>query len=124
MLHLRFFLTTALVFTSVPAWAADKEAWPSANFIARNKMLCPRMDLSDLTDGSFSTEAFQALAWLSPRSASIVDTQIKAECADELGGFYCESAVIVRNLDKARLTDRFVAHLCRKYRACPEPAAC
>lgn len=121
---IRTLLIAVLVFASGPAGSADKAPWPSANFIARNKALCPRIELSGLTDGTFSTEAFQAMAWLSPKSANAVDRQIKAECKDEMGGFYCESSVIVRNLDKARLTDRFIAHLCRKYHDCSEPAAC
>lgn len=120
----RVLLATIFLFGSAPSWSTDNSSWPTANFVAANKKLCPRIELSGLTDGSFSTESFHAMNWLSPQSRRNVDAQIKAECASEIMGFYCESFVIVRNLDHSRLTDRFVRYLCRRYRKCPEPAAC
>jgi NADH:ubiquinone oxidoreductase subunit B-like Fe-S oxidoreductase len=119
-----YVLLTAIFLAPTPSWATDNSPWPTANFIAANKRLCPRIDLSALTDASFSTEAFHASNWLSPRSQRDVDMQIKAECASEIGGFYCESFIIVRNLDQSHLTHRFVRHLCRRYTKCSEPAAC
>jgi hypothetical protein len=117
-------LTVALFFVSEPSWATENSSWLTDNFVAANKRLCPRIDLSGLTDGTFSMEASHASRWLSPKSQQNVDSQTKAECASEIGGFYCESLVIVRNLDQSHLTDRFVRHLCRRYAKCAEPAAC
>jgi hypothetical protein len=104
--------------------AAASPAWPSAKFVTENRRQCPRINLADLTDGTMTVEVENAASRLSPQRSRILGRRISARCAGELGGWYCENAVTIRSFDRWGLTPSFVAHLCRRYRSCPEPAAC
>ena len=74
--------------------------------------------------GSMNEEVERAAARLSPGRNRLLASRIGTKCADEKFGFYCESAVTIGSFDEWGLTSSFVHHLCRRYRSCPEPAAC
>lgn len=119
----RLLAVLAIAATVVGLQAASHGAWPSAPFVAENQRQCPRLELAMLTDSTLSSEAEELRGRLSERQLLEIERQFHRRCAAETMGFACESTVTIESLDRRQTSD-FVARLCRKYRRCPEAAAC
>jgi hypothetical protein len=109
---------------AIASAASAKDPWPSAEFNAENRRICPRIELGALTDASLFEEVERYEARLSARRQGDIARAMRHNCANEWGGFTCESKTAIQRFDTWHLTPAFVAHLCSRFRHCEEPAAC